>query len=203
MARETITLTDDEGTFLSLLVRVGPATAYQISKIYAESPVSNFGTSKGKIYPLIRRLRELGFIRSERVEGDARGSEKLECTAAGIEAVRHWVKEIRSNHVLLEDPLRTKIQSFGLLTARERLKWVADAKAALVQKLRDLEEYAAEVEVPFKDVVHDNAVSSVECRLQWLDRLAKNIEAEAHAASPKKREPATSPRARKQALNRS
>ena len=147
MARETISLTDDEGTFLSLLIRVGPATAYQISKIYAKSPVSNFGTSKGKIYPLIRRLRDLGFIRSERVEGDARGSERLECTAAGIEAVRHWVKEIRSNHLLLEDPLRTKVQSFGLLTARERLKWVADAKAALVQKLRDLEEYAAEVEV--------------------------------------------------------
>ncbi|MFL6736712.1 MAG: hypothetical protein ACJ8F4_06590 [Sphingomonas sp.] len=203
MARETITLTDDEGTFLSLLVRVGQATAYQISKIYADSPVSNFGTSKGKIYPLIRRLRELGFIRSERIEGDARGSERLECTAAGIEAVRHWVKEIRLNHVLLEDPLRTKVQSFGLLTARERLKWVADAKAALVQKLRDLEEYAAEVEVPFKNVVHDNAVSSVECRLEWLDRLGRAIEAEARPTSQRKGESASLSRTRGRALNRS
>jgi len=184
-----ITLTDDEGTFLSLLVRVGPATAYQISKIYAESPVSNFGTSKGKIYPLIRRLRELGFIRSERVEGDARGSERLQCTAAGSEAVRHWVKEIRPSHLLLEDPLRTKVQSFGLLTAREQLEWIAGAKAALVQKLRDLEEYAAEVEVPYKDFVHDNAVSSVECRLQWLDRLARGIEESAQPKTPQKREP--------------
>jgi len=32
-------LTDDEGTFLSLLVRVEPATAYQVSKIYADSTV--------------------------------------------------------------------------------------------------------------------------------------------------------------------
>jgi DNA-binding PadR family transcriptional regulator len=203
LARETITLTDDEGTFLSLLVRVGQATAYQISKIYADSPVSNFGTSKGKIYPLIRRLRELGFIRSERIEGDARRSERLECTAAGIEAVRHWVKEIRLNHVLLEDPLRTKVQSFGLLTARERLKWVADAKAALVQKLRDLEEYAAEVEVPFKNVVHDNAVSSVECRLEWLDRLGRAIEAEARPTSQRKGESASLSRTRGRALNRS
>jgi DNA-binding PadR family transcriptional regulator len=188
LARDTITLTDDEGTFLSLLVRVGPATAYQISKIYADSPVSNFGTSKGKIYPLIRRLRELGFIRSERIEGDARGSERLQCTAAGSEAVRHWVKEIRPTHLLLEDPLRTKVQSFGLLTEREQLEWIAGAKAALAVKLRDLEEYAAEVEVPYKDLVHDNAVSSVECRLQWLDRLARGIEAGDQASSPRKRE---------------
>jgi DNA-binding PadR family transcriptional regulator len=187
LPRETTTLTDDEGTFLSLLIRVGPATAYQISKIYADSPVSNFGTSKGKIYPLIRRLRELGLVRAHRVEGDARGSERLECTGAGIEAARHWVKEIRPAHVLLEDPLRTKVQSFDLLTPRERLQWIRNAKEALLAKLRELEDYAAEVDVPFKELVHDNAVASVECRLEWLDRVTRNLEANAAAQPPAKR----------------
>jgi DNA-binding PadR family transcriptional regulator len=175
---EITTLTDDEGTFLSLLVRVGPATAYQISKIYSESPVSNFGTSKGKIYPMIRRLRSQGLIRSTPIEGDRRGSELLESSAAGIEAVRHWVKQIRPQHVLLDDPLRTKVQSFELLTPREQLQWIRQAESALIDKLAELDRYAAEVEVPFKQFVHANAVASISTRLDWLRSLARTIDGE-------------------------
>jgi len=173
---DNTTLTDDEGTFLSLLVRVGPATAYQISKIYADSPVSNFGTSKGKIYPLIRRLRSQGLLRSAPIEGDRRGSELLESTAAGIEAVRHWVKQIRPHHLLLDDPLRTKVQSFELLTEREQLQWINQAEAALADKLTELDRYAAEVDVPFKQFVHANAVASITTRLEWLRSLAAGID---------------------------
>jgi DNA-binding PadR family transcriptional regulator len=173
------TLTDDEGTFLSLLVRAGPATAYQLSKIYSESPVSNFGTSKGKIYPMIRRLRGQGLLRSTPIAGDRRGSELLESTAAGVEAVRHWVKQVRPHHILLDDPLRTKVQSFELLTPRERLEWIGEAESALIEKLAELERYAEEVEVPFKEFVHANAVSSTQTRLDWLRSLARATDGDA------------------------
>jgi DNA-binding PadR family transcriptional regulator len=169
-------LTDDEGTFLALLVRVQPATAYQLSKIYAESPVSNFGTSKGKIYPLIRRLKERGLIVSRRVTGDARGSELLQATRGGREAVRVWVKHIRPTHLLLEDPLRTMVQSFDLLSREEQIAWIENARGGLQRKLAELEAYAAGVTVPYKEQVHDNAVSSVRCRLEWLDRLSEELD---------------------------
>lgn len=169
-------LTDDEGTFLALLVRVQPATAYQLSKIYAESPVSNFGTSKGKIYPLIRRLKARGLIVSRRVTGDARGSELLQSTRGGREAVRVWVKHIRPTHLLLEDPLRTMVQSFDLLSREEQIAWIENASAGLQRKLAELEAYAAGVTVPYKEQVHDNAVSSIRCRLEWLDRLSENLD---------------------------
>jgi DNA-binding PadR family transcriptional regulator len=164
-------LTDDEGTFLSLLVRLEPATAYQLSKVYADSPVSNFGTSKGKIYPLIRRLKERGLVESSLVEDDGRGSEQLSATSRGRDAVRRWVMDIRSSHLLLEDPLRTKVQSFGLLTRGEQLAWIAEARTALRAKLAEVESYGAEVSVPYRDLVHDNAVASLRVRLEWLDRL--------------------------------
>lgn len=189
---EITTLTDDEGTFLSLLVRVGAATAYQLSKIYSESPVSNFGTSKGKIYPMIRRLREQGLVRAIPVEGDRRGSELLESTAAGIEAVRHWVKEIRSHHILLEDPLRTKVQSFELLTQREQLEWLGEAEKALVGKLAQLDQYASEVDVPYKEFVHANAVGSVRARLEWVLTLAERIRSDLTPTPQKRRAPRSS-----------
>ena len=164
-------LTDDEGAFLALLIRVGPATTYQIAKIYAESPVSNFGTSKGKIYPLARRLESRGLVEARAVKGDSRGSEQLLCTTLGRKAVQTWIMDIRPHHVLLDDPLRTKVQSFNLLSRDERLEWIADAKAALQAKLEELESYEKSVTVPFKELVHDNAVSSVRARLDWLDRM--------------------------------
>jgi len=168
-------LTDDEGTFLSLLVRLEPATAYQLIKVYADSPVSNFGTSKGKIYPLIRRLKERGLIATTPVRGDGRRSEELSSTARGREAARSWVLDIRPNHLLLEDPLRTKVQSFGLLSLDEQLAWIEGARSALRAKLSEVEQYGLEVSVPYKEPVHDNAVSSLKGRLSWLDRLRSSI----------------------------
>ena len=168
-------LTDHEGTFLSLVLRIQPATAYQVTKIYEESPVSNFNTSKGKIYPLIRRLVERGYLGKRRVPGDGRGAEELICTAEGKKAVREWVAQIRPTHVLLDDPLRTKVQSFGLLGRDEQIAWIVKAKELLHAKLAELDTYRDEVDVPFKDFLHDNAVQSVRARMDWLDRMLFGI----------------------------
>lgn len=152
-----------------------PATAYQISKVYAESPVSNFGTSKGKIYPMIRRLKERGLISARTLTGDGRNSEVLSATARGRVAVRKWVNDIRPDQLLPEDPLRTMVQSFDVLSRDEQLQWISRARSGLEAKLHELEEYGASVSVPFKDHVHDNAVTSVESRLAWLDRMEARI----------------------------
>jgi len=42
---------------------------------------------------------------------------------------------------------------------------------ALWVKLGEVESYGAEVSVPYKDLVHDNAIASLKGRLDWLDRL--------------------------------
>jgi DNA-binding PadR family transcriptional regulator len=164
-------LTDNEGTLLGLVERVQPVTTYQISKIYEESPVSNFNTSKGKLYPLIKRLKVLGLLSGEKVKDDRRGSELLCCTSAGKDALRVWLKRVRPQHLLLEDPLRTKVQSFNLLSAEEKIEWVATMRSQLLQKLAELEQYGEEVTVPYQDLVHSNAVASIEGRLTWLDQV--------------------------------
>ena len=181
MSRAISRLTEDEGIFLALLVRVEPATAYQLSKIYAESPVSNFGTSKGKIYPLIQRLEKRGLLKKKPVAGDSRRSELLSATAGGRNAVRDWVMELKPDHFLVDDPLRTRLQSFDLLNHDQQLEWVANARDGLQRKLEELEAYGAAVTVPFKELVHDNAVSSVRSRIDWVDRLSRSIGRERRA----------------------
>ena len=171
-------LSDNEGTLLALVLRAGPLTAYQIARVYEESPVSNFNTSKGKIYPLIRRLRERGLIASTPVDGDARGTEQLSCTDRGRAAVRDWVKEVRPTHLLLEDPLRTKVQSFDLLSRDERIRWIVDLKAELLKKLEEVEEYGRQVTVPYQEFVHENAVRSLRSRMDWLDTILHRLVAQ-------------------------
>jgi DNA-binding PadR family transcriptional regulator len=168
-------LTDNEGALLALVLRIQPTTAYQIMRIYNDSPVSNFNTSTGKLYPLIRRLRELGLLEAQAVEGDRRGTEQLWCTPAGEAAIRLWVRQLRPAHLLLEDPMRTKVQSFDLLTREEQVEWIVDAKAALAEKLAEVEAYRGEAQVPYQEVVHDNAVSAIRARMDWLDRMLHRI----------------------------
>jgi DNA-binding PadR family transcriptional regulator len=164
-------LTENEGTLLALVARAGPITAYQIAKVYEESPISNFNTSKGKIYPMIGRLREAGLLRARAVRGDARGTEQLEATKEGRKAIRLWVKEIRPAHLLPEDVLRTKVQSFELLSKDERIEWISELRVQLLQKLEDLERYKEIVSVPFHELVHENAVRSIRNRMDWLDSV--------------------------------
>lgn len=164
-------LSDNEGRLLALILRIEPTTAYQLVKTYAGSPVSNFNASKGKVYPIIERLERLGMIRKKRVAHDLRRTEELYCTSRGKKAVKEWVLEVRPSHLLLDDPLRTKVQSFDLLTPQEREGWVLRAKRDLHDKLAEVEEYGQTADVPFKEFVHDNAMRSLRARLDWLDLL--------------------------------
>ena len=97
------------------------------------------------------------------------------CTEAGKAAVRVWVLQIRDSHVLLDDPLRTKVQSISLLTRDEQVAWIMEAKQRLLDKLAELDSYRKEVDVPYKDFLHDNAVQATRARMDWLDRMLLSV----------------------------
>ena len=164
-------LTDHEGTLLALIDREQPLTAYQVTRIYERSPVSNLSGSTGKIYPLIRRLKTRGYLEAKIVDGDARRTEQLSATDAGRAALREWIRVIRPEHLLLEDPLRTRLSSFYLLTREEQLEYVQAVKAELGRKLAEVESYDRRVDLPLQTLVVDNAVSSLRSRLDWIDRV--------------------------------
>ena len=175
LRKSTMSLTENEGTLLALVARAEPITAYQIAKVYEESPVSNFNTSKGKIYPMIKRLREAGLLNARSVKEDARGTERLETTAKGRQAIRGWLMDIRPSHLLPEDPLRTKLQSLDLLSREERIRWISELKVEMLKKVGELEEYGKHVTVPYQDLVHENAMRSLRTRMDWLDLVLNQI----------------------------
>lgn len=184
LIEEIPALTDDEGALLALLTRAQPATAYQLLRICAQSPVTNFGTSKGKVYPLIRRLKSKGLMAAHPVSGDARGSEWLVSTDQGVEAVRCWIKGIKPGHLLPEDAFRTRMQSLHLLSNDEQWDWLSNAEAFLKRKLGEILSHPDSFTGPYNDLVRDNAVTSVRSRLDWLARLRSRLMSEAETRAP-------------------
>ena len=164
-------LTDNEGALLSLVRRMQPVTGYKIVKTYRTSPVAAFNTSVGQVYPMIRRFSKEGLLVGTSVEDDARGTETWCCSDKGVEMLRNWVFEVKPQHLLPEDPLRTKVTVFELLSKDEQVQWVLSTKAKFAKKLEEQEAYIENVLIPFRDVVNDNAVSSIRAKMDWLDRL--------------------------------
>lgn len=170
-----IGLTDTEGSLLALVLRRQPATAYQLLRIYAQSPVSSFNESKGSIYPLIRRLKARGLMASRPVEGDGRNTELLHCTAAGAEAVRSWVTQIRPVDILPDDTLRTKAISLELLEPEARFAWIGTARARTKAKIVEIEAHMIGLDTPFQEAIAASALGVLHARLDWLDRLAEVV----------------------------
>ena len=168
-------LSDHEGALLDLVRRTQPVTAYRIVKIFEKSPVAAFNSSLGQVYPTMKRLAKDGLVESTTVADDGRGTATWTCTTAGEDALRDWVLDIKSSHLLIEDPLRTKLMSFDLLSQEERMLWLVDVKAVLAAKLEEQIAYDQEVEMPYQDLVHDNAISGLRARMDWLDRVLAKI----------------------------
>lgn len=166
-------VSDAEGTLLSLVERAQPVTVYEISKIYRDSPVTHFGTSKGKLYPMVRRLKELGLLKAQAQEGDKRKTEHLRCTKEGVAALRHWVGRIDQAHALLDDPLRTRIQSLHLLSTQEQIEWLEGVADAMRAKLQEVEDYVANVELPRVEIVLDHVRTTSSARLEWIERTIR------------------------------
>lgn len=156
---------------LALVFREQPITAYQLFKIFEESPVSSINTSKGQIYPAIRRLKERKLVQARKVSGDGRGTEELSLTAAGLEAVKGWVMRLDDSHLVLDDPLRTRVISFDVLTKEEKLEWIATAKELVWKRRQLLDQYDQSVEMPYQEFAYKSVAESLRLKMEWLDQL--------------------------------
>ena len=172
--RENVKLTEPEGRLLALIVRQQPATAYQLYKLHEQSPASSINSSKGQVYPAIQRLKDRGLIKARAVRGDRRNTEELSVTPRGLEAARQWAKAVEPSLVNVDDPLRTRVLSFDLLSREEKLEWVANAKAAVKAVAERFEAYRS-VEVPYQDLMYKNASELLRAKMNWLDEVLYEV----------------------------
>lgn len=170
-----ITLTEHEGMLLALVVRSQPVRPYQVYKMFEDSPVTSINSSKGQIYPAIRRLKEKGLLTSLQVGGNARKVEELSVTKKGTQAAAAWIMQIRDSHINLDDPLRTRVLSFDLLDREQKIAWITDAKALVRARREEVAAFNARVDVPYQDFAYRSTIEMLRVKMDWLDELLHHV----------------------------
>lgn len=169
-------LTSNEGAILSAILRLQPVTAYGATKYLRELTGDSFNTSKGKVYPLIRRLIGRTLIDEEPSSADRKSRSRLRCTARGREAVLDWLRRGAADGVALHDPLLIKAASLEILSREEQLSWVRDARLRLLDHISFIVGEREPLS-PYRGTLAANLKFVTEARLAWLHRLQIDIEA--------------------------
>jgi len=131
-------LTELEGTVLGVIWRDGPLTTYAIRSTFSKSRNSHFSGSAGAIYPLVERLKKVGLIHATLHKQGSRESRRVTITPTGKQALRQWLSQDKSDMAVVEfDPIRTRLHFLGILTPRQRERFIRESMASLQREIEE------------------------------------------------------------------
>jgi len=73
------------------LVRMQPRSGYALRKVFETTPLGDYSSSPGSIYPALKSLEKAGMVRT-RDAHDVRGKGLYHLTAAGEDALHKWLR---------------------------------------------------------------------------------------------------------------
>src|SRR5438128_1223789 len=72
------------------LVRQQPRSGYALRKVFETTPLGDYSSSPGSIYPALKSLENAGMVET-RDARDARGKGSYHLTARGTAALKKWL----------------------------------------------------------------------------------------------------------------
>ena len=159
-------------------------TGWQLLKHFEGSLAYAWPALHSQIYPELARLRELGLI--EQTGEGPRGAKEYALTPAGLDEVRHWLRETSPGRNVRNEAL-LRVFFLWLLDADEVASYLESEAAYHRELLAELERIsAAEEPVTAKERAYrlalDYGLRDVRARLEWAQAAA------AYARSPEWRE---------------
>jgi len=73
------------------LVRMQPRSGYALRKVFETTPLGDYSSSPGSIYPALKSLEKAGMVQA-RDARDVRGKGLYHLTAAGEDALHKWLR---------------------------------------------------------------------------------------------------------------
>ncbi len=122
-----------------------PLTGYDLRKIFATTPMGHFSSSPGAIYPALRRIEEVGWIRCDTAEGQTRRQRMVyEITARGRKALQeHLSQPVTEEDVIWHmDDLMMRFAFMDGVVGREKtVRFLRDFAARIDAHVADLRRY--------------------------------------------------------------
>lgn len=168
-------LTELEGVVVGIVHRDGPCTAYEIRRLLAVSPSSQWSASAGAVYPSVRKLLRLGLLRAIAHPNRSNGTRYV-ATPKGVAALLAWIGPPFNDTVrtVSHDPLRSRAAMLALVSPDKRRDWIA----AALRMLDDVEAAVARWHDerrgdPVSELLSAAGNADVAARREWLRRASK------------------------------
>jgi DNA-binding PadR family transcriptional regulator len=168
-----------EGFTLGLVWESGPCSAYDVRRILAESPSTQWSGSAGAIYPVLRRLQKRGWVTVRAERNHARRRRAYAISPAGLAVLRAWTAGLAGDTVTVTyDPLRSRARFLGCLAPASRTKWVAAADAVLDEVEASVARWNAKFggkSDPAAAWLTRSGELDCKARRQWLDEIGRDL----------------------------
>lgn len=166
-------LSELESFVLGLVWRHGPLTAYEIRRLLAQSPSTQWTASAGSIYPLVARLERSRHLKSALERNGRRSRRNYALTPLGHAALQSWIGPPLDEQAITvtHDPLRSRARFLAALTPSQRRRWVDAALEALVEVERRVDAWHAlhaSAGDPFAALVTRHGQLDLAFRRAWL-----------------------------------
>lgn len=155
------------------LLRDGPATGGQLMALAEQRYSGFFGLTRSQVYRELPALADAGLLRLGKL--GARSSQQYAITPAGKRAFKAWLTD--DTAVSLADavrsPLILRLASAAELSPKQRAVLVADAEAAVTQRLAEAKAGHKAAPDPYAKAVSDFTVNHLKALARLVDAVAK------------------------------
>lgn len=167
-----------ETALLGLLAR-GPASGYELRRIFQSTPLATYSDSPGAVYPALRRLERRGFA-TPRAASGARRRQPWQLTAAGRAWLQRWIQRSVTVEAVAGDVSAVDLQLALISTVTpDRLRpFLGEYAAAVENHLESLTASTAKlagVLPPSAARALDLGVHLFRARSAWCHRAAREL----------------------------
>jgi DNA-binding PadR family transcriptional regulator len=164
------------------LIRQQPQTGYDIRKLFSTTPLGHFSSSPGAIYPALKRIEDLGWIRGRTRQGKTRRERVVyEITAKGLGALtEHLSQPVTQDDVLWRmDDLMLRFAFMDPVIGREAtLKFLREFAARIDAHVADLHRYLedmGDILPPCGRLAMESGIESYETNTRWARRAIEEL----------------------------
>jgi len=159
------------------MLRQEPRSGYEIKKVVDHSTRFFWAASYGQIYPELRKLAKAGLVEGEPQSQGGRKRTVYRLTRAGRDELRRWLSEKPEVFELRDEALlklffadaAPKGKAIEIIEAKQRLH------EQKIERLREIEPYAAAGKDPFPYLVLRHGIESSEWVISWCERARAEL----------------------------
>lgn len=165
--------TELEGVILGIVSSRQPCSAYVIRQRFEQSPTWGWSSSKGAIYPAVRRLVDAGFLKSTEVRLGRKTSSTLTLTRKGATELRRWIVDLAPEMGGAPiDPVRTRVNYIANLAPEERRAFLSralDGARAALAKARDSFADPSADDQWALELSRAGVIAQLHAKIRWLE----------------------------------